>query len=266
MLDNESSRVTISHNSGFFSNCSVRLKDIVGFFNHWKKPPAMVDSSRQFQWYRPVESSDEDLASRFFATREFPDIPYRKPVSFSEYTQFHDYRKLDFESLNPFVQRYFSPTEEIVDVCGELVAKYELEDLNNTCALLYRGNDKGCETALPPYDDFLDKAKSIERESPGIRFWLQSDESEFLFRMSDLLEGSVVMWSDIRHIPRENTSVDKIDAKRNFFYIQRFLAIVFLMSKSRFLVCASGNCDLWLALYRGHTHGLSQWVDGGWAP
>ena len=42
----------INHNSGFFSCCSVKLREIVDFINSNKRIPDIVDSSEQFKWYK----------------------------------------------------------------------------------------------------------------------------------------------------------------------------------------------------------------------
>ena len=44
--------IKISHNSGFFSCCSVKLTEIVKFINLNKRLPDHVDSSKQFRLYK----------------------------------------------------------------------------------------------------------------------------------------------------------------------------------------------------------------------
>ena len=43
----------VLHNSGFFSCCTVRLARIIEYFNKFAKLPEIVDSSVQFEWYKP---------------------------------------------------------------------------------------------------------------------------------------------------------------------------------------------------------------------
>ena len=43
----------ITHSYGFFSCCSVRLHQIINYFNQTKQLPENVDSSQQFTWYKP---------------------------------------------------------------------------------------------------------------------------------------------------------------------------------------------------------------------
>jgi hypothetical protein len=36
------------------------------------------------------------------------------------------------------------------------------------------------------------------------------------------------------------------------------------MAKSKFIVCTTGNCSLWIMLYRGHTKNTFQFLNSGW--
>ena len=42
----------VTHNTGFYSCCSVRLYHIIEYFNSEKKTPLIVDSSEQFRDYK----------------------------------------------------------------------------------------------------------------------------------------------------------------------------------------------------------------------
>ena len=44
--------IKITHNSGFFSCCSVKLTKIIEFINSNKRLPDNVDSSEQFKLYK----------------------------------------------------------------------------------------------------------------------------------------------------------------------------------------------------------------------
>ena len=64
---------------------------------------------------------------------------------------------------------------------------------------------------------------------------------------------------EIRTMNKSNElSVDKINPAANFLYSQYFLAITIIMSKCKYIVCTTGNCSLWIALFRGNTKNLYQ--------
>ena len=68
--------LTITHNAGFFSCCTIRLIEIVNFFNNNKNLPTIVDSSRQFDFYK---SKPEDL-SKFYFTEKENNIEYNSDI------------------------------------------------------------------------------------------------------------------------------------------------------------------------------------------
>jgi len=54
-----------THNAGFFSCCSIKLLDIVNYFNTNKEILLNVDSSSQFILYKPDNITD-DITYYFF--------------------------------------------------------------------------------------------------------------------------------------------------------------------------------------------------------
>ena len=97
---------------------------------------------------------------------------------------------------------------------------------------------------------------------PGWRIWAQSDETEFLDLFQD---GLVLDTEDIRHCGRKNTSVDRLVFQQSTqAYAKKFLAIVLLMSECATVVCNSGNCSMWICLFRGGTRGVHQRHITGW--
>lgn len=60
-------KTTHNKTAGFFSNCSIRLNQIVNSFNENKELPQSVDSSEQFRNYKEnVNGPKKDLAKYFF--------------------------------------------------------------------------------------------------------------------------------------------------------------------------------------------------------
>ena len=64
-----------NHNAGFFSCCSVKLDNIIQYYNKYKKLP-IVDSSKQYEWYK----NKDDLAkSPLVESRSKPSPLLRLP-------------------------------------------------------------------------------------------------------------------------------------------------------------------------------------------
>lgn len=252
----------ITHNSGFFSCCSVRLDNIIKYFNQNRRLPLIVDSSAQFDWYKPPRSHKASIVETYFTT-DLSGIPFRGPINYGHWFQLIDYKKIEFKAIQPFVTKYFSPSNEIQDIVITLESKYAL-DYSNLCVLFYRGNDKITETELSSYDEYIAKAKEIQEQNPSIRFLLQSDETEFLEALSSHFPNSFYFKDEIRHIKKANTSVDKVFPQDNYQFSKYFLAITLCMAKCKYVVCGSGNCSIWIALYRGNTEGIYQHLHDKW--
>jgi hypothetical protein len=253
--------LVIPHTAGFFSCCSVTLDRIVQFFNKYRQLPKKVDISGQLNWYNPGTGS---IREHYFQESE-STWRYRGPVAYEHWYQYTNYKALDFSRIRPFLQKYFSPSKDIQTLVAILETKYCI-DYSNTCVLFYRGNDKITETANAPYSDYIDRAKRIQAVNPNVRFLIQSDETEFIDTMMGTFFSAAFFFNDeIRHIKKSLTTVDKVWSKEdNFKFSQWYLAITMVMSKAKHVVCGSGNCSIWICLYRGHTDGVQQFLKTAW--
>jgi hypothetical protein len=250
--------LTVRHpNNGFFSTCSVILHHTVEYFNRHRILPETINTTDAFNFYRP------GTMDSYFIADTAKKVSLRHPVMYQHFHQYNDYMKLDYAGVKPFLQKYFTPSEEVQGLIKDLEAKYSL-DYQNTCVLFYRGNDKATETALPSYTDYIKRARAILQERPQTRFLVQSDETEFIEAMvAELGEKAVWFKDEIRHIPKAMTTVDRAcdDA---FKFSKLYLAITIVMSKCPYIICGSGNCSIWIALFRGSAKGMQQFLKGMW--
>jgi hypothetical protein len=252
----------VTHNAGFFSCCTVRLQKIISYFNEHKQLP-VVDSSQQFELYKP-DNDASDITQTFFEVSDV-SVDYTGPISIipdDTEEQFSNYKHLNYHQLRPFIQRYFSISPGVKTVVSELETKYAL-DYSRICVVYYRGLGKRIETILPPYREFVRKARDVLKEKPDTVFLVQSDETEFVQMMCDLFENTIVFNDEIHSIP--NTSSvwnfeDTLHKNDRIHHAINFLAIVNIMSKARNVICYSGNCSVWIALFRGHADGFHQYL------
>ena len=144
--------VSVTHNAGFFSNCSVKLHEIIHFINRHKQFPLLVDSSKQFEWYK-INKTDDITYDYFehYDKTEPMQLPINIKIYFNFWTyQFVDYNKIIFNSVCPIVRKYFSPSKEIINIIKNIEDKYKI-NYENLCVLFYRGNDKNRETKICGY-------------------------------------------------------------------------------------------------------------------
>ena len=250
--------LTITHNYGFFSCCSVRLFSIIQHFNRYRTLPKRVDCSKQFQCYKPKTDPVADITSSYFLTNDI-SIPYTSPVQFHVDDQYKQYKEINYASLQPFMSKYFSLTPEILGLVTRLKTKYEI-DYDTTCVLFYRGNDKASEINISKYSDTIDKAKEIQCSNPGIRFLVQSDETEYIQEATSTFTNSFYCKHEIRHMTKRMATVDHVFPNTTYEFSKYFLAITYIMSQCKYVVSGSnGNCSLWIALFRGNANGLYQY-------
>ena len=249
--------IITSHNHGFFSCCSVILHNIIEYINSNKKLP-LSDSSNSFSWYKKV---NRDITYEYF---ENPIINNDKikPIDYKESHQFINYSNLDY-NVTKIVEKYFTPSIQIKEIIHSMEAKYMI-DYNNICVLFYRGNDKITETKLCEYNDYLIYANQIMCDNPNIVFLIQSDETEFIQFMTTRFPNSFYFKDETRHMNKCNSTVDHVMHHTNNVFSKYYLAITIIMSKCKYIICGSGNCSIWIMLYRGNNTNVCQYLNGTW--
>jgi hypothetical protein len=254
----------VKHNAGFFSCCSVRLHEIVKYFNKNKKLPNNVDSSVQFRNYK--KDKQGDITFHYFKHyNKNKNFGYIKNIDYNHEKQFTDYKKLNYKKICPFVKKYFSPTKKILSIIDVMEKKYNITDYSNICVLFYRGNDKLRETKLCNYDDIIKKAEEILSENSNIKFLIQSDETEFIEKIKNVFPDNSFFFNDeIRHMTKRDSTVDKVFRNKNYQFSKFYLAITIIMSKCKYIVCGSGNCSIWIMLYRKNADNVYQFLQNRW--
>lgn len=138
-------------------------------------------------------------------------------------------------------------------------------DYENICVLFYRGNDKNIESKRCGHDEYLQYANKIITQNPDISLLIQSDETEFIeFMLDKFPKNSLYFKDEIRHMKKCNSVVDLKMPSRISEFSKNFLAIIIIMSKCKYIICGSGNCDIWISFYRGNNENVVQHLNGTW--
>lgn len=253
----------IEHNWGFFSCCSVVIHHVAEFINLNGPSYINIDAVGLFGWYKKNET-DGNIMPEYFQPYDQTEPINIDSVDFTHNHQYIDYTKLRYDQLNPLVEKYFTPNDAIMDIVRDIESRYGITDYNNICTIFYRGNDKCLEAKMCGYDEFVEKARVIEAKYPGMRFLIQSDETEFLEKMSSEFKNSFYLKDDIRHMNRVVDTVDRRYKESNNEYSKKYLAITLIMAKCRYVVCPTGNCSLWIALFRKNADNFYQWYNDEW--
>lgn len=264
MIDNGVLNVT--HNSGFFSCCNVRLSKIIEYFNKFKKEPRVLNCKTQFAYFKndPFDIN-EDLNLLFFKKyKTFDDIPYVKDIIISdaEYSdfQFTPYYKINFDELKPFIEKYYSLSDEILNLITSDTVKYNI-NYDKTIGVCYRGNDKHGETNIASYDDFLKKCSEVYNKNADCVFFLQTDEKEFSNEFYKQFPNTF----HLEKIPQISHDKNKVihsliyDKHRPMFGCM-ILASIFMLSQCKHVITHSGNCGMWITLFRSGVKNVHQFL------
>jgi len=258
------SSVTIESNySGFFSNCNMILTRIITFFNNNKKLPDQVITRDAFTIYKTNE--DENIYNLVFSNNSrFFVEPYKKEIKFNDEgfeNQFSDYKLIKLKDINPFFEKYFHLNEIIIRNVNLLLNKYNINIEDDICGIFYRGNDKIKETQKPPYNEFISKAKELREKNNNIKFIIQTDELEFLNTFMKEFPNSI-FFNELSVINSSNeTNVSRIlNDNTKINHVINFVSIIYIFSKLKYLITTSGNCELFIILYRDNTNNLFQYL------
>lgn len=257
----DSNTLTITHNAGFFSCCQIRLEKILEFYNEHGVLPERIDSSKQFGYYKTAAMKERDTTSDYFLMKpvsQFLELERSTPenISFIKKelkdaaqnveAQFSNYKHINFQSILPVFQHYFSPSPQIIEVLNHLERKYRLI-YSNLCTVYYRGTDKQLETNLASFEEFILKALQIKTHIPDIKFLLETDSREFRNLFLSKFPDSIYFL--------------EVENNNPFIHSIYLLASVIAMSKTKIVVCSSGNVSLWTALYRGSADNIIQYLN-----
>ena len=261
-LSKSQKTLVVSHNAGFFSCCTVKLNKIIHYFNYYKQLPLILDCSKLYEYYKL--NNEHDLTTEYFEDYNInKSILYKNNIDFSYTYQFINYKLLCYDKLNSFVSKYFTPSKDVLLMIQKIEKKYKI-NYENICVLFFRGNDKKTETRLSNYNDYIVLAKERLKENSNIRFLIQSDETEFIEKMLSVFPNSFYFKDEIRHMSKQNNTVDKVMTKNILLYSKYFLAITIIMSKCNYVICGSGNCSLWIMLYRNNNKNVYQYLNDTW--
>jgi hypothetical protein len=254
--------ISISHNAGFFSCCSVKLTKIVDFINSNKKLPDKVDSHNLFGLYK--YNKNNDVTFDYFENYNNITNDYIKhPINYHWNYQFISYNNLDYKCVTPLIKKYFSPSVRINEIINNIENKYNII-YENTVAVYYRGTDKKKETKLSSFDEFYRQIMEIINMNKNIKILIQTDTSKFIDYINDKKLKNIFI------INENKTSYNDIGIHceqsiyTNYYDMFNFLSTVLIISKCKYIICSSGNCSIWMMFYRGNAKNTIQYCNGVW--
>jgi hypothetical protein len=256
-------KTTHNHNAGFFSGCSIKLNEIVKFINLYKKLPDIVDSSQQFEMYKNNVNNDVtfDYFENYNNIQNNNNIPNSIKYHWSD--QFINYNNLDYQNITPLIKKYFSPSVKINEIINNLEKKYNI-NYDNTLAVYYRGTDKISETQIASFDDFYKQIIKIININQNIKILLQTDTAKFIDYINNKNLNNIIIINENK-TSYTNKGIHNENSKCvNYNDMLYFLSTVIIISKCKYIICSSGNCSIWMILYRGSSTNIIQHLNGNW--
>jgi hypothetical protein len=246
-----------SHSAGFFSNSGVRLRKIIDFYNKNLIFPE-VDSSQQYFLYKDY---DNDVVGKFFKTKDI--TANLNPTEYSkskDADQFSDFSQVNYEFVSFFIDKYFSPSDEVLHMENMIIKKYGI-DLKNTIAVCYRGNDKSTETNIPSYEDMEIKIQEVRNIYPNHKLLIQSDEIEFYYFIRERFDNLIFIDETVKINKSQTATQHKVPIGFRVVNAQIFLAVIQIISKCDKVITNSGNVGMWICLYRNNANGVYQYLN-----
>jgi hypothetical protein len=245
--------------AGFYCCCRRRLYDIINYINLNLKLPISVDSSQLFYLYK--KNQNEDITFDFFEHYDTTeDITINNYIIFDVDYQFIHYSKLDYNNLSPIIDKYFYPSKQILQIVDNMEKKYNI-NYNNTIGVYYRGTDKYTETPLSSFDEFYTKIKEINDLYVDNQIIIQTDTAQFIDYIKNKNLDNIIIFDENdtsysnKGIHNEKSNIE------NYYDILNIFSIFLILSKCDYFICSSGNCSMWIALYRKNFKNVYQFLN-----
>jgi len=270
LLDN---RVQVNDtDSEFFSCSSVRLTAIVEYVNNRHMLPDIIDSSRQYKWYK---NDEKDITFDYFKHYDEVSVvvPIANfPVTFYERNaenvgksdkkseKFSEYKLINFDMITKYICKYFLPSIEVMKQLTCIENLYKI-DYNNSLVVFYN-EPVDTQTQMETYKMYLLQVEELIKQNSGLQVLVNSVDNGFLEYMREKMRVDCVYLDNELECMVGLKEPCKVDNKEIFS--KKCLAVVMLMSKCKYIVCSSDECSLWTMYYRGNSTNVYQRLENKW--
>jgi hypothetical protein len=253
--------IKTTHNAGFFSCCYIRLYRIIGFFKIYRTLPLEVDSSGDFNMYK---YNNDDVTFDFF--ENYKNINTSMSINMNAEIihwdeQYYNYKNLNYANVCPFVKKYFTPSQNIVNIRDKLLLKYNI-NTDNCVGLYYRGTDKNTETQVDDFESYYNKLNEVIKNN-DIQVLIQTDSAPFLNYMKEKNSSIIVINENDTSYTNKGIHNEK-KSNENYVDMQNLFATFLIISKCKYIICGSCNGALWMMYYRMHANNVYQNLNKVW--
>jgi len=241
-------------NCGFYSNTSQSFCSLLLCLNQGIVPDK-IDHTRGFFYYK--RNPTTDLYPVFYKLGlDKSKMPIKKNLHIpsSNITSVDEIKLYNFNDYTSILNCFFSPADEIVDMKKKLIKKYNI-NLEKTIAVYYRSTDKGQEVTIPNKEYVMACTKKLLERHPDSRVLIQTDATQCKDYFKQELQEKC-FYFDEAGTTETNTGMHNIiyySSKSDpTLQAQIFDAIVRIIADCKYVVNHTGNCGLFVDLYRGN--------------
>lgn len=260
-------------NSGFYSNIHQTFSALLTLLSHGIAPD-MISYEHGFKSYKLDPS--RDVYSCFHKQNPNQELPIWKNLQRTSCnsTSNIDVNSIPFREYTQIINRYFSPSDAIINNIDYLKAKYQI-DPQKTISLHYRGVDKFTEVSLASPQQYADVIESLLIKNSDHKVLVQTDQTQALEYFLQRFGSKAFYFEELPTTSKVGDDAKKIDMEffhKRFDYsddvdpipfTQMFDAAIRIISSTNHIITHTGNGALFTILYRGSYNNVYQFDEFG---
>lgn len=163
------------------------------------------------------------------------------------------YNTLSYKDYNLVTNRYYLPSDIILDNIKKLKKKYNI-DVNNTIGILYRGTDRFYENFKPEL--YIQKCKEILYENPELKILIQTDQEQFINKCYENFDNEKIII--INELPKTtgNLALHFTDIEDRLTWAINLDTSIRIISECKYLINHNGSVAFMCCLYRGNSNNM----------
>jgi hypothetical protein len=120
---------------------------------------------------------------------------------------------------------------------------------------------------LGDYQTYLDKMNAILKieGTENMKVLVRSDQTQFLdFFKENIDKDKLIIITDISTTSNDVGIHFQKNIRDNYDHMMFLIPVFIILSKCNHLITGSGNCGIWLALFRKSGYNLHQFLEDRW--
>lgn len=247
-------------NCGFYSNQTQVFLSLLILLSHGIEPDC-INYSMGFKRFK--SDKDRDIFPDFYKIDPNKKVKLFKKAGIPDENK-KQFGLYEFDYYNQIVNKFFNPSDVVLQRKNYLIEKYNIIP-EETISVLYRGTDKYTEVRLAHPTSYLNVVKELLEITKFKKVLVQTDQSQVLDYFKSELGDMVICFDETPHTSGQDAmnTVMENEGKDTMDWMQWFDAALRCVSDCACVVNHTGNCGLWMNLYRGNINNVFQFDENG---